>query len=192
VRKIPTLFVRDWDGNPRYVTREPNPECAWVFDGEGEPTVKWDGICVGYLTLDGAPAWYVRREVKPGRPTPDEFRPTGTDEETGKTTGWEPLDRSGFAKYVREAATGHEFEPGTYELIGPKINGNPQDWWFHELIRHGHADVGRSEDVSTAPRDYDGLRAWLHVRAYEGVVWHHPDGRMAKIKGRDFPAEDAS
>ncbi|MFF0467058.1 hypothetical protein ACFYPX_06380 [Micromonospora zamorensis] len=38
-----------------------------------------------------------------------------------------------------------------------------------------------------APLDHDGLRAWLLAHPdWEGVVWHHPDGRMAKLKRRDF------
>lgn len=36
------------------------------------------------------------------------------------------------------------------------------------------------------PRDFDGLRAWLDGKDIEGIVFHHPDGRMAKIKLRDF------
>jgi hypothetical protein len=32
------------------------------------------------------------------------------------------------------------------------------------------------------------VAAYLHARPYEGIVWHHPDGRMAKLKKRDFPA----
>ena len=31
-----------------------------------------------------------------------------------------------------------------------------------------------------------GLKDWLSAPHYEGLVWHHPDGRMAKIKRRDF------
>jgi hypothetical protein len=29
-----------------------------------------------------------------------------------------------------------------------------------------------------------------HSKAFgwEGVVWHHPDGRMAKLKARDLPS----
>ena len=30
------------------------------------------------------------------------------------------------------------------------------------------------------------LREYLSEGAIEGVVWHHPDGRMVKIKGKDF------
>ena len=33
---------------------------------------------------------------------------------------------------------------------------------------------------------FDGIRDYLRAHDMEGVVWHHPDGRMAKIKARDF------
>ena len=42
MKKIPTLFIRD-ASNPKFVTREVNPECQWVIDGEGVATRKWDG-----------------------------------------------------------------------------------------------------------------------------------------------------
>jgi hypothetical protein len=38
---------------------------------------------------------------------------------------------------------------------------------------------------------FDGIRstvlALAAIDGCEGVVWHHTDGRMAKIKARDFP-----
>lgn len=34
MRKIPTIFLRDPE-DMKYVTREPNPACQWVFNGEG-------------------------------------------------------------------------------------------------------------------------------------------------------------
>lgn len=190
MKKIPTLYVRDWDGNPKYVTREPNPECAWVFNGEGRPTVKWDGTCVGYLLLsdtDTVPEWYARREVKPGKPRPANFWSVEHDEATGKYIGWEPIAQSPFAKYHAEAlANSAAVKLGTYELLGPKINGNPDGFAAHILIEHGWAPLSLREDVKMVPLDFDALRVWLHSRPYEGVVWHHPDGRMAKIKKRDF------
>ena len=36
------------------------------------------------------------------------------------------------------------------------------------------------------PRDFAGLRQYLRLGAIEGIVWHHPDGRMVKIKAKDF------
>ena len=190
MRKIPTLFVRGWNGDPKYVTRQLNSECSWVAAGEGMPTVKWDGTCV---MLDDAGRWWARREVKRGKADPPGFVLVERDDATGKQVGWEPVEQSGFAKWHAAALEGaHELVPGTYELIGPRINGNPQDWPYHKLIRHGHC-LGYVEDLRTVPRDYDGLAAWLHARPYEGIVWHHPDGyRMAKIKKRDFPAGAAA
>ena len=86
MRKIPTLFVRDWDGDPRYVTREVTPGCEWVMAGEGRATRKFDGTCVMF---DGE-RWWARREVKAGKQAPAGFTEIEHDLETGKTVGWEP------------------------------------------------------------------------------------------------------
>jgi hypothetical protein len=40
--------------------------------------------------------------------------------------------------------------------------------------------------LQSAPRTFDALREYLKPQDIEGIVWHHPDGRMAKIKKRDF------
>src|SRR5262249_28368452 len=110
------------------------------------------------------------------------FVPVQLDENTGKTVGWEPADQSGFAKFLAEAVRGHDdWRPATYELIGPKINGNPEGTAEHTLINHEYASV-----FGGSPRDFDGLREWLLAHDYEGIVWHHPDGRMVKLKKRDF------
>ena len=185
MKKIPTVYLRDWDNNPKYVTREPNPDCAWVFAGEGHATRKYDGTCVMF---DGE-CWWARREVKPGKYGPVGFRLVEEDPETGKRMGWEPIEQSSFARFHEEALANQAgpWPEGTYELLGPKINGNPEDLDLHWLQPHAAAT-----SWDDAPRDYDGLREWLHARPYEGIVWHHEDGiRMAKIKGRDFPKENA-
>jgi Family of unknown function (DUF5565) len=158
------------------VTSEPNPECGWVFAGEGVPTRKYDGTCVMY---DGD-SWWARREIKPGKQPPPGFVEVAHDEATGKTVGWEPAGRSSFEKYLTEAIGDREWSSGTFELIGPKVNGNPEQSAGHSLVRHGADDLG---DV---PRDFTGLSAWLHAHPWEGIVWHHPDGRMAKLKRRDI------
>jgi hypothetical protein len=36
------------------------------------------------------------------------------------------------------------------------------------------------------PRDFDGLREYLASFNGEGIVFHHPDGRMVKIRRTDF------
>ena len=178
MRKIPTLFVRDWDGDRRYVLDKVSPGCEWVTEGEGVPTRKYDGTCVMQATVSG---WWARREVKPGKTPPPGFVAIEHDDETGKTIGWEPVAQSGFARWHTEALNEADWPPGTYELCGPKVNGNPEGYPRHVLIAHDTATV-----VADAPRDFAGLATWLHAQPYEGVVWHHPDGRMCKIKRRDF------
>jgi hypothetical protein len=69
---------------------------------------------------------------------------------------------------------------GTYELVGPKIQGNPENALRNVLVKHGECPL---ENV---PRDFVGIKAYLPERDIEGIVWHHPDGRMAKIKAKDF------
>ena len=179
MNKIPTLFRRDPEDRKR-ILAEADPGCLWVLAGEGTPTRKYDGTCV---MLDEDGVWWARREVRPGRVRPPGYLPAMTDEVTGKTVGWEPIEQSTYAKCHVEAvaAARGPWRPGTYELIGPKINGNPEAVRGHALV--AHADAERLD----APRDLDGLRAWLLAHpSYEGIVWHHPDGRRAKLKHRDF------
>ncbi len=176
MRKIPTLFQRDPDDR-KHVLPQVNPDAEWVINGEGIATRKYDGTCV---KLDGE-RWWARREVKAAKPPPHGFEFEQRDAVTGKTVGWEPFEQSAFSRYLREAIEREpRTEPGSYELCGPKVNGNPEGFPHHVLVRHGAL-------VLQAPRDYDGLRDWLGSHEGEGIVWHHPDGRMAKIKRRDFP-----
>jgi hypothetical protein len=98
-----------------------------VLDGEGVATRKYDGTCVA-LDSDG---WWARREVKPGKQPPVNYQPIETDEITGKTVGWEPIEQSAFAKFHAEAVEntrriGAGWPADTYELVGPKVNGNPE------------------------------------------------------------------
>lgn len=181
MRKIPTLFKRDPE-NMKYVLPEVHPGCQWVLDGEGVPTRKYDGTCVFF---DGV-EWWARREVKAGKAPPPRFEPVEADDNTGKTVGWEPIGQSSFAKFHAEAVAADDRTtgyPGTYELVGPKINGNPEGADYHQLIEHAMA-----QPLTGSPRDFEGLREWLLNHDFEGIVWHHPDGRMAKLKVRDFPA----
>lgn len=197
MRKIPTLFQRD-PSDRRYLLPEVHPGCQWVLDGEGAPTRKYDGTCVMF---DGV-SWWARREVKQGKTPWGVFVPVMTDEATGKAVGWEPIAQSPFAKFLGQAVIAVEedspqpvtWKEGTYELVGPKVNGNPERRPVHTLLRHADAEVlGLDIEPLPVPADVAyGLLgpALLHLRdkGVEGIVWHHPDGRMAKLKGRDFAA----
>ncbi len=193
MKKIPTIYQRDPATNLRYVKDEQHPDAAWVFAGEGTPTYKWDGTAV---LIVGTGVMFKRREVKPGKPTPPGFRQEGDpDPNTGKRVGWVVVDFDdpenkwhvkGFNNTVAEL--GDEPESGTYELVGPKVQGNPHQFDRHRLALHGDVDFGQQ-----IPTGFDTLADILregalnHSPGFEGIVWHHPDGRMAKIKASDFP-----
>lgn len=191
MRKIPTLFQRTEDR--RYVTDQVTPGCEWVLAGEGRATRKYDGTCI-LIRRDGlALHAFARREVKPGKEPPANWVEVDHDDVTGKRVGWEPVEQSGFARWFDEAAQGFE-PPGTYELCGPKINGNPEHFRNHCLIPHGER-VLLSERWLNGPisagdlyRRFPGVVSAAAGRlAIEGIVWWHPDGRKAKLKRRDFP-----
>lgn len=193
MKKIPTLFIRNPE-DMKHVLPDINPACWWVFAGEGTATRKWDGTCV---RLDTGGNWWARREVKPGRTAPAGFVEVEHDENTGKTVGWEPIYQSAFVKFWDEAwqrqrDSGAVIEPGTFELIGPKINGNPESLEHHRLIRHGWTKLSHREFLNGIGRSYDELKRFFQgdmpesLTGIEGIVYHHPDGRMAKIKRRDF------
>lgn len=183
MRKIPTLFERDWDGDRSRVLPIVAAGCEWVLAGEGVATRKLDGTCMMY---DGN-VWYARRELKPGKQAPEIFLVADHDEATGKTFGWVPAAESPFIKPFLEALEAdqkwevlQDWEPGTYELVGPKIQGNPEGYRTHQLISHAGAER------YIVPRSFAGMRELLGELDVEGFVFHHEDGRMAKIKKRDF------
>lgn len=186
MRKIPTVLVRDPDDR-KHVLPEVTPGCEWVLAGEGTPTRKYDGTCV---MLDEDGQWWARRQVKPGQARPRGFRVVESDPVTNKAFGWEPMEQSAFAKWHAEALHPGESAtpsrvPGTYELCGPKINGNPEGFNRHVLVPHEYAMELRSILDLDTPEELISFARWAGEEGYEGIVWHHPDGRMAKLKARD-------
>ncbi len=178
MKKIPTIFERDWDGDRSRVVNKPHPDCAWVFAGEGAATRKLDGQCC--MIRDGK--LFKRREIKKGQAAPPEFELAGFDEETGKTVGWLPVTDAAEDKWFVEAFNNTSYKSdGTYEAVGPHHQGGVDGDGVDTLLKHSEAAV-----FVDAPRTFEGLQDWLAGKNIEGLVWHHPDGRMAKIKLRDF------
>ena len=178
MKKIPTMFERDWNGDRSRVIDQIHPGCEWVQAGEGIATRKIDGTSC--FIRDSK--LYKRRELRLGDMQPVDFELVDHDEETGKTVGWVPVGDGPEDRWHREAlfANHPRLKNGTYELVGPKVQGNPEGVSEHLLIPHDNTG-GYS-----CPRTFSGLREWIEGQDIEGIVFHHPDGRMAKIKKRDF------
>ncbi len=175
MRKIPTLFIHD----PISYRSTPKVEkdCEWVLVGEGFPTIKWDGTaCLWYKDR-----LWKRRIRKKEEPMPEgwihwTFGPHNSGH------GWVPVDDRPENYYYKEALyrAFPALDYGTYELVGPKFNGNPENLKDHTLMKHS------SSICYFKSRDFKNIRDELATFPHEGIVWHHPDGRMAKIKRRDF------
>lgn len=182
MEKIISLFQRNYDGD-RLVRDELVPGAEWVVNGEGVATLKWDGTAC--MIRDGR--LYKRYDAKPGRTPPADFEMSGEpDPVTGRVQGWVPVGDGPEDRWHREAFEGMASalatspSDGTYELVGPKVQGNPHRLAVHVLVPHG------IHQLPSAPRTFDGLREYLAYGDREGIVWHHPDGRMVKVKARDF------
>lgn len=184
MQKIKSLFKRDYEGT-RQVYNEVVPDSAWVLSGEGVATVKIDGTSC--MVRDGKlyKRYDRKRKGDTYKDAPEgwEAAEDAPDSETGHWPGWMPVGASNEDQWHREgyAQYGNSLPDGTYELVGPKVQGNPHKLRRYRLWRHGELKYAVGP-----PRDFDGLREWFETHVVEGIVWHHKDGRMVKIKRRDF------
>lgn len=173
MKKMKTVFVID-----RTIHRASDEvQEHWVLDGEGIATVKHDGTSC--LVEDGR--LYRRYDARRGRQLPEGFRPCedAPDEVTGHWPGWVPVSDANPADRYHVEALVEGLDDGTYELVGPKVQGNRYRLQTHELRRHGSI-------VVEVERTHGGIRQWLLDNDEEGLVFHHEDGRMAKVRRKDF------
>lgn len=189
MQKIISLFQRNYDGD-RLVRDEVVPGAEWVIEGEGVATVKIDGTSC--LVQDGK--LWKRYDAKKGKTPPADFVPAQDDPDpvTGHWPGWLPVGDGPEDRWHREADENEQlpYIDGTYELVGPKVQGNPYGLTTHELWQHGKHSLpnGPVAVYGANPLTFDAIRHYLAScePAIEGIVWHHPDGRMVKIKAKDF------
>lgn len=180
VKKIISLFQRDYWSGGQLVYNEIVPGAEWVANGEGVATEKFDGTAC--MVRDGV--LWKRYDCKRGRTPPTGWEPceAAPNEHTGHWPGWVRVGDGPADRWHRETYATYTsgLPDGTYELVGPQINGNPHNIRERIFLRHG------SIKFDDAPRDFDGVRDFLQSREIEGIVWHHPDGRMVKIRRTDF------
>src|SRR5271157_2683830 len=183
MKKIPSVFVRDME--TMLLTEVVTPGCEWVLDGEGRATKKHNGMAV----MIGDHGVYKRYDAKHGKTPPPDFMPCQEpDAKSGHWPGWVPANKGRpNDKWIFEALENGDnlFEKGTYELCGPRINTNREKLKDHELIKHGSVKV---KELDMDYRNYASIRMDLIREGSdnEGIVYHHSDGRMAKVKYRDF------
>jgi len=180
MKKIPTMFERDWEGT-RLVIDKLAPGCEWVLV-EGLATEKIDGTSC--LVRDGK--LYKRYDCKKGKTPPPGWEKCEDEPDpiTGHWPGWVPVGDGPEDKWHREAFD-TSLPNSTYELVGPRVQGNPYGLARHIFRPHGE------RIFYGIPRTFNELRQWLADRPqYEGIVfWRNladPDCDKCKIKRRDF------
>ena len=183
MEKILTIFER---GPGFVVIDEPKAGCEWVFAGEGKATEKLDGTNVR-LTIRAGQC--VRLEKR--------RNPSKEQKAQGIKDGWyvDARDDADEDKWIFEAMRGTDLSAWpdgehSAEALGPKIQGNTLT-----LQRNVCVPFNLEIPVFDIPdRSFNSLRTVLEKlqslyspgNLAEGIVFHHPDGRRAKIKRKDF------
>ncbi len=177
MKKISTLYKKNIE-NLALVINEVNPENEWVFT-DGVPTRKYDGTAAAII----AGELYKRYDVKKGKLVPEGAIPCQEpDSITGHWPHWVKCNRSSKEdKYFFQAFDVHHYiNDGTYELCGPKVQGNPEKLSIHILLKHG------AYKLFITDFSFEGLKKYFQENDIEGIVFHHDDGRMCKIRKSDF------
>jgi len=185
MEKIPTIFDRGPDFK---VLDAPRAGCEWVFAGEGTATEKLDGTNVR-LTVRAGKVVRVEKRRNPSR----------LQKQQGIVDGWyvDADENASEDRWIFEAVRATDtggLPDGEHaaEALGPSIQGNPLGLAANVCVPFNITAPVYAE----VPRTHAALREWLatldsrfhpgHVA--EGIVFHHPDGRRAKIKRKDFGA----
>lgn len=182
--KLHSPFIRE--GDDYTVTKKIDKDCEWVFEDGVRAVDKLDGtnICIS---------------IREGNIDRIFNRTTEKFIMNIKQTRWEGACMEGIAKAIQRSWL-DGMEDGEYygELIGEIFNGNKHKIQGHLFVPfnylkdkcHWHSWV-----KNKYPKDFNSISEWfkelpslfnlrlkLPEIKTEGLVFHHPDGRMAKLR----------
>lgn len=186
MKKIPTLFKRDFEGHNivRVLPELSDKSLSWVLYGGGTATVKIDGACCAIINGE----FYKRYDAKNGKPIPEGA--IKCQEEADPITGhlpcWvkvdpnNPSDRwfieaENYVKYTKTQIVPFR----TYEAVGKHFNGNPYNLDYDTLIPHGIDEI-------EVERTFEGIKQYLEENYIEGIVFWKDGEPKCKIKRSDF------
>lgn len=187
MEKIPTLFERDWKGNRKVIDQL----AVTDFDFENaNATEKLDGMNVR-ITVRNHTVVRVEKRRNPSKAQKAE----------GIKDPWYVDAHEGAKEdqYLFEATANTDFATvpdgeWSAEALGPKIQGNPLQLETHQLYFFSLSEWRNKVTFENVPTDFAGLKEWLPKQksllgndcGIEGIVWHHTNGSMCKIKVKDF------
>ena len=185
MRKIKTIFDRDWTGNRSVINKYVDDFSPEMLK-DAKATEKLDGTNVRVTVRNHT---VVRIEK---RRNPDKIQ-----KHKGIEESWY-IDASQSAedKWINDAVANTDFSTipdGEWsgEIIGKNIQGNPLNLENNRVV---FFSLGQAPVFENVPTDYEGLKNWLPIQkskygnncGIEGIIWHCPNGDMYKIKVKDF------
>lgn len=194
MKKIPTLFKRNFENHHvSSISEEVTEGMEGILDGEGTATVKWDGTCV--MVKNGM--LYKRYDAKHGKTPPEGAIPCcNPDPVTGHWPHWVACDLAKSEdKWLCEAylraqdnmmRLERRVEDGTYEIIGPKFQGNPYNLNENIMLPHGSEPI---PELNCGARSFEQIRDYLETHNIEGIVFWDMGSPVCKIKRSDFGFE---
>ena len=189
MKKIKTIFDRDWDGDKTVVDKfieGITPEILLTATA----TEKLDGMNVRVTIRNGT---CVRLEK---RRNPDKIQ-----KHKGITEPWYvDTSMSVEDKWLNDALANTDLSKlpdGEWsgEALGKNIQGNPLNLENNRIV---FFSLGQAPVFENVPTNWDELKSWLPVQkskygddcGIEGIVWHGNNGEMFKIKTKDFVKDD--
>ena len=181
--KLESPFVREFKDGNYVVTPKIAEGYEWVFDDDSVMAIeKLDGTNVSIVIQQGTViAIYNRTERIPFINKTKQFIIEGLLE--AKRRG-----------YIDKLLDGQHFG----ELIGPKVNGNPYKLEKHIWIPFETyaQEYLKYKSWGKYPKDFETISTWFKDGLMplfalrhgdkqgfvEGIVFTHPDGRMAKLR----------
>lgn len=186
MKKIKTIFERNWDGDKTVKKSYVAGFTPTMLEG-AKATEKLDGTNVRVTIRNNV---MVRLEKR--------RNPSKLQKATGIEEPWyvDADENDTGDKYIFAAAKDRTYmgvEDGEWsgEVIGENVQGNPLKLSGNRLVLFSCDEAPVFENV---PTDYDTLKDWLPKQmsklgnccGIEGIVWHCKNGDMYKIKCKDF------
>ncbi len=185
MRKIPTIFDRNWEGDGNITTEYFQGITPETFEG-ALATEKIDGTNVR-LTIRNHTVVRVEKRRNPSK----------LEKAKGLIDPWyTDASESAEDKHIMSSVRGRDYSDTpdgewSAEAVGPNIQGNPLNLEKNTVVIFS---IGEAPIFENVPTSYEGLKEWLPKQkslygnncGIEGIVWHCRDDSMMKIKTKDF------
>lgn len=195
MRKLPTIFPKDPKDLGRVIDGpiiEGIDHFKLKIDGtacmikHGRPYCRYDAKL--FKRTHRAVTFYTKEEVQAKLPE-GAIPCQEPDELSGHWPHWIPvLENNPSQKYILEGFNNLEKkQDGTYECIGPKLQGNPHGEDCHIWIPHFHDNLIFGISIVDYDTAFEFLEGVLEFLSFEGLVAYNESNKpIGKIRRSDF------